>query len=106
MESVKLLTGRMSVSTLDKVNGEGKPALMLAASHCTDNADILKYLVEAGADMNIQCKRGYTALMEVVSRYDVRESHLQYLITAGADLNVAHTETGYTALMMGYRPRE
>ena len=101
VESVKLLTERMSVSTLDKVNDEGQTALMLAASrYDTDNGDILKYLVEAGADVNIQCKRGYTALMKAASSYKVRESHLQYLITAGADLNVADTETGHTALMI------
>ena len=101
-ESVKFLTERMSVSTLDKVNGAGKTALILAASHYdTDNADIiLEYLVEAGADLNVQCKRGYTALMELASRYNIRESHLQFLITVGADLNVADTETGYTALMI------
>ena len=101
VEIVKFLTERVSVSTLNQVNDDGQTALMLAAKDTIGLADItLEYLVEAGADLNVQCKRGYTALMEVVSRYGVRESHLQYLITAGADLNVAHTETGYTALMI------
>ena len=101
VENVKFLTERMSVSTLNQVNDQGQTALMLAASrYGTDNADILKYIVEAGADMNVQCKRGYTALMKVASRNDHTESHLEYLITAGADLNVADTETGYTALMI------
>ena len=64
VESVKLLTERMSVSTLDKVNGEGQTALMLAAVRSDDNdAVILKHLLEAGADVNVQCKGGYTALM-------------------------------------------
>ena len=99
VESVKLLTERMSVSTLDRVNGEGQTALMMAASRCTDNADILKYLVEAGADVNIQCKRGYTALMEAASRYISRDDHFWDLFIAGADLDVAYSETGYTALM-------
>ena len=100
VESVKFLTERMSVSTLDKVNDEGQTALMLAASrYDTDNAEILKYIVEAGADVNIQCKRGYNAFVLAASRYDIENSHLQCLITARADLNVADTETGYTALM-------
>ena len=100
VESVKLLTERMSVSTLNQANDHGQTALMLAVSYYgTDNAEILKHIVEAGADVNIQCKRGYTALMKVASSYKVRESHLEYLITAGTDLNVAHTKTGYTALM-------
>ena len=99
VEKVKLLTERMSVSTLNQVNDHGKTALMLAASrYGTNYADILKYLVEAGADVNVQCKHGYTALMEAA--YTVCKSHLLYLITAGADLNVTNTETGYTALMI------
>ena len=101
VKSVKFLTDHMSVSTLDKVNDEGETALMLAASFYNEDTDeILKNLVEAGADVNVQCKRGYTALMELTSFSYIENSHLQYLITAGADLNVADTETGYTALMI------
>ena len=104
VESVKILTERISVSTLNQMNDEGQTALMLAVED--ENyipryrADIiLENLVEAGADVNIQCKRGYTALMRAASRYVFRNSHLLYLITARADLNVADTQTGWTALM-------
>ena len=98
--SVKYLTERMSVSSLNQTNKKGQTALMRAASNkSSEQTSCLKCLVEAGADVNIQCKRGYTALMRAALRFDFRNSPLQYLITAGTDLNVVHTKTGYTALM-------
>ena len=99
VEMVKLLTERMSVSTLNQVNGEGQTALMLAASRCTDNADILKYLVEAGPDMNIQCKRGYTALMYASERGKVEMVKLLTERLSVSTLNQVN-DKGQTALML------
>jgi len=50
------------------------------------NKDIVKTLIEAGADVNIQSKDGQTALIVVVGAGD--EGIVEILVKAGADLDI------------------
>jgi len=50
------------------------------------NKDIVKILIEAGADVNIQSKDGQTALIVVVGAGD--EGIVEILVKAGADLDI------------------
>ena len=68
------------------------------------NLDILRILIEAGADINLQTMTGWTALM-IASRYtneNSTEGTVEILIKAGANLNIQN-KSGNTALMLAAR---
>ena len=98
---LKLLTGNMSVSTFNQVNKEGQTALMLAASNSDDDhAFFVKYLVEAGADLNVKDRGGSNALMMAASSsQDDHGLSVKFLVEAGADVNMQDRD-GRTALML------
>ena len=90
----------------------GNTALMYAAMYSGDdtlqdlrngfvdmvkNSEIVRALIEAGADVNVKNNRGNTALMyEAMSRKN--PEIVKVLLEAGAEVN-AENDSGYTALM-------
>jgi len=71
----------------------GDTALMSAV----DDIDILKVLIDAGADVNARNEFGVTPIMYAAVRYDSQEA-IPLLVRAGADVNAADRD-GRTALM-------
>ncbi len=65
--------------------------------------NIVKLLIEAGANLNLQEKNGWTALMSA-SRNSTKstENTVKMLIDAGCDLNLQDND-GWTALMLASR---
>ena len=82
----------------DEEFDEGQTALMYIASSffASNRAEVIKFLVERGADVNIQNNEGETALMLAGDFTDA----VKALIEAGADLNLRDKE-GNTAMMLG-----
>jgi ankyrin repeat protein len=80
--------------------GEGKTALMHVAESffaTGKRAEVVKMLVEAGANINLKGKEGHTALMcAAMAGY---ADSTQALIEAGADLD-AKDDNGNTAMML------
>ena len=84
-------------------SGEGMTALMEASSQSAfsaapegaERAEIVRLLLEAGADPNVRNKHGNTALMLCTKRADIA----LLLIKAGADVNATNDE-GKSALSM------
>jgi len=62
-----------------------------------DDFDEVKWLIEAGADINALNKSGYTALM--LASYLGRTEVAKLLVNAGADVRITNND-GYTALML------
>ena len=99
-ESVEFLTEQMSVPALNQVNNDGKTALMMAASGYTDEYVLsVKSLVEAGADVNLHDRSGFTALM-----YALEEGHTESVEFLTEQMSVPAlnqvNNDGKTALMM------
>ncbi|WP_461257549.1 ankyrin repeat domain-containing protein, partial [Treponema sp. R80B11-R83G3] len=61
-------------------------ATALFDSALVKNKDMIKTLIEAGADVNIQSKDGQTALVVVVGAGD--EAIVEILVNAGADPDI------------------
>lgn len=59
----------------------------------TEYFDIIKYLVEQGADVNAKDNKGIVPLLYVRSNYEI----VKYLIENGANINVKDTN-GHTLL--------
>ena len=99
-ESVKFLTEQMSVSALNQVNNDGKSALLMAASTSLDDHGLsVKFLVEAGADVNVQDRSGRTALM-----YALEEGHTESVKFLTEQMSVSAlnqvNDDGKSALLM------
>jgi ankyrin repeat protein/thiol-disulfide isomerase/thioredoxin len=78
---------------------EGSAPLPYAVIARSNNVDVIKTLLDAGADINEpSANDGRTALMSAASESDHVEA-LQYLIQSHADLN-ATDNLGWTALML------
>jgi hypothetical protein len=73
----------------------GNTALMKAAA--SGNAEVIRILLETGADPNARNKKGETALMAAAKSYRHCGDTMLLLIENGADLN-AQDERGRTAL--------
>ena len=71
-------------------------ALLSAASH-NSNVDIVKYLINSGANVNARDKFGQTLLMEAVAS-NPNVNVIKLLIDSGAQIN-AKSQRGWTALM-------
>ena len=73
----------------------GRTPLMLSLDR--PYGELMGVLIGAGADLNLQNREGYTALMSVLS-YDGTGNKPDILIEAGADIHIKSL-TGETALM-------
>jgi ankyrin repeat protein len=75
--------------------------LMLAATK--RNLDVVRFLVEKGADVNARDSDGQTALMYACRQRfnDVPDNSVAiFLLDNGAEVNLRSTKKGYTALML------
>ena len=75
-------------------NEYGRTSLMLASVH--NNIEIVKLLIDARVDVNLQEKDGWTALMFATTNYN--KKIVKLLIDAGADINIKNNK-GNTALI-------
>ncbi|PSF36221.1 hypothetical protein C7H19_13495 [Aphanothece hegewaldii CCALA 016] len=82
----------------DEEFDEGETALMYIASSffASNRAEVIKFLIQRGADVNVQNDQGQTALIKAGENADA----VKALIEAGADLNIRDKE-GNTAMMLG-----
>jgi len=76
---------------------DGMTALMFASYSNYDQREIVRMLIERGADVNIKNSKGMTALM-IASRGG-RTEIVRMLIERGADVNIKNSN-GKTALML------
>ena len=75
----------------------GKLPLRVTLSH----PDVLKLLLEHGADPNLHFADGFTALLQLLRRKQGEYMRaLTVLLDYGADPNIAHAGTGNTPLMI------
>ena len=83
---------------LDTPDEDNRSSLMIAARY--RYADLVKALIEAGADLNLQSKGGLTALMEASTgrENDPDTKIATMLIEAGADVNIKSND-GETSLL-------
>ncbi|KAG4428800.1 hypothetical protein IFR05_015719 [Cadophora sp. M221] len=85
------------------LNGGGDLPYAIIAMACQGDADGLKILIEAGADVNKTGGKWHSALQAVMSDYsDNDEEKLRILLAAGADVNAFGGVYG-TALEAAYR---
>jgi len=99
--------GKRAALTVTEVLLQGSTPLLLAAE--VNNLDVIKALVEAGADPNVATEQGTTALMmSAGAGTDVQRARepeervyavqtAKFLVEHGADVN-AHGQFGWTAL--------
>jgi ankyrin repeat protein len=95
------LKNNYSLSELDKlqinnVNSLGWSALAIACGYSKNNDNLIKMLLDAGANINLQTNDGYTPLF--ISTCINSEKRTEMLIKAGADLN-KQVNDGWTTLM-------
>ena len=105
--SVQAIYGKRSAVTVTEIILQGATPLLLAAE--VNNLDVIKALVEAGADPNIATERGTTPLiMAAGAGTDVQRERApeeratavetaKFLVEHGADVNAAG-QYGWTAL--------
>ncbi len=79
----------------------GQTALMISSR--AGNLDIVKYLVEQGADLNIlaESEWGWTALIE--ASFGGHIEVVKILVESGADINIQDVDSASTALMIASR---
>jgi hypothetical protein len=78
-EDLKVVQSLLSAATRAEVNAldqGGQTALILACQNPKANADVVKALLAAGADVNLRSRNGYTALSWAVARNNVEVSRL------------------------------
>ncbi|MDD5170608.1 MAG: ankyrin repeat domain-containing protein [Syntrophales bacterium] len=80
---------------IDQAEDKGQTLLMIAVS--ARNYEIVRLLMEAGADPTIQDKEGYTALMWAI--FDRSWDGIPLLLATGKGINIRNTD-GETALHM------
>lgn len=83
-----------------KVNAQQKDSKLtplLFAVWNVDNTDVVRALIESGADLEAKDRSGDTAL--IIAARKGRVSSLNALIAAGANVNARSTQNGTTALM-------
>lgn len=92
-------------NNINDKNKEGWTALMLAARNSkVVGIEIVKLLLDRGADVNLQNNEKYTALMMAAmnSNTDSNIETVKLLLDKGADVNLVEF-LGWTALMMAAR---
>ena len=80
---------------INGIGSEGFTALMMAASE--DEAEIVAYLLQQGADVNQQ-HNGWTALLEAADEGSLRS--MKHLLKAGAEVDFYWTQESPTAISM------
>ena len=95
IESVQSLLRRGSSINERPESDFGYTPLMMAIHQHETN--MIRYLVESGADVNLPNRRGQTPLMEAIGCGDEWVETVKYLIALGADLR-ARDDSGATAL--------
>jgi hypothetical protein len=81
------------IDTVDEETGNG--ALFYAVEY--NRIDVVKYLVDNGANINIKNKEGNTALIRAVNSVLPYKDIIIYLVEHGADINIKNNE-GKTAV--------
>jgi len=112
LDDFRELLARSTDAEINRPNGDGMTALMMAALKCHSEShpSIVRLLVRAGAHVNLQDNDGFSALMMLIECDDDLEDNNGYgrmqtaemmrlLVEGGADLNL-QTNDGYTALML------
>ena len=101
VDCVKYLTEHsVSGLLLNQVNKEGQTALIMAARRLDDDhALCMKFLVDAGADVNVHDRSGLTALMYALGKYETESFKFIIEQMSVSALNQANND-GKTALMM------
>ena len=101
INEVKKLLKDKSVD-INEQDIENNTPLMYACEE--GKKDIVKLLVEADADLNIQNSYGETALRKVDSPHSesIAEDITRYLIEQGANPHLKEKHTGYSALINPY----
>lgn len=103
VKNVKLL---LSQGVDPNFSKNGIPALYAAVqlSNTTSSLEIVKILIDAGADVNMYTKSGYTPLVTASERSNSTSSleTVKLLLDSGAEIN-AKTSIGNTALMFAVR---
>jgi ankyrin repeat protein len=98
IEIVKALLASGSDSAINIQNDEGNTALISA---CISNKlEVIKLLIEAGADIELKNLEGYTALI-ATTEFSRSNEIIQLLYDAGANLE-AEDKFGNTALTIAY----
>lgn len=90
----------INIEGLIKSEREGRSfygTALKAAIH-DGNANLVKRLIDAGADINILDKNGWTGLMEVATIGNTKIANI--FINARADLNIQLKDDGHTALFL------
>ena len=100
LEEVKLLIN--AGVDINATNDHGVTPLLFAVVYNAESGDMVKLLLENGADVNAQSvSDGYTALMHAVKLVDFRQENrakiVEMLLKAGADVNIQN-KRGKTAL--------
>lgn len=85
----RLLNGPVNINNIPRY---GSPLLIKAAIH--NNLKLVKLFLEYGADINIQAKRGNTALMVLNNNKETPETLqiAKYLIEHGADMTILNDD--------------
>ncbi len=91
-EKAKLLA-KKDKSSIDNKNAKGQTALILASIQMQE--DLMRSILEAGADPNIQNHKGVTALVEAT--YKGIPSNVSLLLNHGAEVDLADKD-GWTPL--------
>ncbi|AGF85367.1 repeat protein [Moumouvirus goulette] len=100
---IKHINKNKNKKNINAQNSLGWTALMIACknSRLFDNLEVIKLLLDTGANPNIQNDNGWTSLM-FASRFSHKTSTLEtvkILLEYGADPNIQH-DYGWTALML------
>ena len=82
---------------MDARDVDGRPPLYAAVNN--SNPDIIKTLLDAGADVDARDKSGWTSLMYAVA-YSRKSDIIKALIDAGADVNARDDVGGLSLLMI------
>ena len=82
---------------VDALDNLGRTPLLILASGSIDNLDVVKILLQAGADPNAVQHGDQTSVLEYVARHG-RVAEAELLVTAGARINARDSVFGMTPL--------
>ena len=76
LKAVKQLLSMTTGAGVNALDQGGQSALILACQSPKTNADVVKALIAAGADVNLRSRNGYTALTWALARNNAEVSRL------------------------------